>query len=68
MKFDNFSQTTMEEVIPDNGEHWLNVAAYCALLTSAWQREARPVRLLGAGLRLEPLRDDMTSQLPLFDA
>ena len=67
VKFDNFSQTTMEEVIPDNGEHWLNVAAYCALLTSAWQREARPVRLLGAGLRLEPLRDDMTSQLPLFD-
>ena len=68
VKFDNFSQTTMEEVIPDNGEHWLNESAYHALLASAWRRQARPVRLLGAGLRLEPLRNDMSSQLLLFGA
>ena len=63
----NFTQTTMEEIIPDNGEHWLNEAAYAALLASAWQREQRPVRLLGAGLRLEPLQDDKASQLLLFE-
>ncbi|TDG14229.1 DNA polymerase IV [Seongchinamella unica] len=67
VKFNNFTHTTMEEVIPENGEHWLNEAAFRALLSSAWQRGQRPVRLLGAGLRLEPLRDDMTGQLVLFD-
>ncbi len=67
VKFDNFTQTTMEEIIPDSGEHWLNEAAYAALLASAWQREQRPVRLLGAGLRLEPLQDDKASQLLLFE-
>ena len=67
LKFNNFTQTTMEEVIPDHGEHWLNEPAYRALLHSAWQRGRRPVRLLGAGLRLEPLGDDLDQQLHLFD-
>lgn len=66
VKFDNFEQTTMEEVIADNGEHWLNESAYRALLHTAWQRGKRPVRLLGAGLRLEPSSRDMEKQLALF--
>jgi len=67
VKFNNFTQTTMEEVISENGEHWLNERAFMALLARAWQRGQRPVRLLGAGLRLEPLHDEMTGQLPLFN-
>jgi len=66
VKFDNFNQTTMEEVIPDNGEHWLQEHAYLALLHTAWRRGNRPVRLLGAGLRLEPRQRAIEGQLPLF--
>jgi DNA polymerase-4 len=66
VKFDNFEQTTIEEIISDSGEHWLNEKAYHALLHSAWQRGSRPVRLLGAGLRLEPLHKEMEMQLVLF--
>lgn len=68
LKFDNFRQTTMEEIIPGNGEHWLQRDAYSALLQSAWQRHRRPVRLLGAGLRLEPRDRVGEEQLPLFGA
>ncbi|PLW68766.1 DNA polymerase IV [Pseudohalioglobus lutimaris] len=66
VKFSDFTQTTMEEIIPDNGEHWLNVAAYHGLLQTAWQRGRRPVRLLGAGLRLEPRNRSNQEQLLLF--
>ncbi|RLQ22824.1 DNA polymerase IV [Seongchinamella sediminis] len=66
VKFNNFSQTTMEELIAENGEHWLREDAFQALLNRAWRRGQRPVRLLGAGLRLEPLRDDLAPQLLLF--
>lgn len=66
VKFDNFNQTTMEEVLPDSGAHWLDEAAYRALLHTAWRRGSRPVRLLGAGLRLEPKQRVMEGQLPLF--
>ena len=68
LKFDDFNQTTMEEIIPGNGEHWLKLAAYTALLHSAWQRRQRPVRLLGAGIRLEPWEQVGEEQLPLFEA
>jgi DNA polymerase-4 len=54
VKFNDFTQTTIEEKIPDTGEHWLDRATYQRLLSTAWRRQARPVRLLGAGLRLEP--------------
>ena len=66
VKFDNFSQTTMEEIIPGNGEHWLRREAYLALLHSAWLRGKRPVRLLGAGIRLEPRDTVAEDQLLLF--
>jgi DNA polymerase IV len=68
VKFDNFKQTTMEEVITDNGEHWLQEQAFRALLHTAWRRGNRPVRLLGAGLRLEPRQRVLEGQLPLFES
>ena len=39
-------------------------AEYQALLEKAWQRKARPVRLLGVGVRLAP--PDASNQLGLF--
>lgn len=68
VKFDNFNQTTMEEIIPDSGEHWLQEGAYRALLHTAWRRGERPVRLLGAGLRLEPRQTVLEGQLQLFES
>ncbi|AQA20301.1 DNA polymerase IV [Halioglobus japonicus] len=68
VKFNNFEQTTIEEVIPANGEHWLQPVAYRALLERAWQRQSRPVRLLGAGLRLNPRSEVREAQLALFEA
>lgn len=66
VKFDNFTQTTMEEVISDSSDQWLQREAYQRLLASAWQRGSRPVRLLGAGLRLNPRQRENDPQLTLF--
>ncbi len=66
VKFNDFNQTTMEEVIPDSSDQWLDTEAYQRLLVSAWQRAERPVRLLGAGLRLNPRSTEGTPQLNLF--
>jgi DNA polymerase-4 len=55
IKFNDFSQTTQEETIGASGELWKERERYHRLLASAWPRGARPVRLLGAGLRLQPL-------------
>jgi len=67
LKFKNFTQTTQEELIGDNGEPWLSFEAFQRLLLSAWERGAMPVRLLGAGLRLEPRAGDSEEQLRLFE-
>ena len=66
VRFNDFSRTTVEELIPENGDHWLNTGAYHALLRQAWDRGRKPVRLLGAGLRLAPRRADDHEQLALF--
>lgn len=67
LKFKNFTQTTQEEIIGDSGEPWLQADAFQRLLLSAWQRGSMPVRLLGAGLRLEPRFTDSDEQLRLFE-
>ncbi|PAU79545.1 DNA polymerase IV [Halomonas salipaludis] len=60
VRFDDFSLTTMEGMgsagDPQGFQH---------LLEQAWQRGARPVRLLGVGVRLVP--EDAQRQLTLFD-
>lgn len=66
VKFRDFTQTTLEAVIPDLGEPWLDREEYQRLMFAAWQRQSLPVRLLGAGLRLEPRSSGKQDQLGLF--
>lgn len=66
IKYNDFTQTTVEEVIGASGEAWHDAARFHRLLTTAWPRGAKPVRLLGAGLRLQPLGGDGLDQLNLF--
>ena len=69
VKFRDFTQTTLEEAIADRREAWLIVSEYRRLLIAGWQRKSLPVRLLGAGLRLEPREDESDEdQLGLFEA
>jgi len=69
VKFRDFTQTTLEESIPDRGDAWLIPAEYRRLIIAGWQRKSLPVRLLGAGLRLEPRKDESDEgQLGLFES
>jgi DNA polymerase-4 len=68
VKFRNFSQTTLEEILPDRSEAWLQRAEYQRLLLAARARKPLSVRLLGAGLRLTPRHADEADQLSLFAA
>lgn len=59
LKFNDFQQTTVETpYLPDN-----EVEKFGVLLTQAWDRKKRPVRLIGVGYRL---RSDSPKQLSLF--
>lgn len=49
LKFNNFVTTTMERQALESG-----IEGYEHLTREAWQRQARPVRLMGVGVRLEP--------------
>jgi len=70
IKYRDFSQTTLEEAMSVSGEAWNNLEHYHRLVTTAWPRGAKPVRLLGAGLRLLPRvgssEESQRLQLPLF--
>ncbi len=67
IKFRDFNQTTKEEVL-EPGRAWLLPEAFHRLLASAWPRGSKPVRLLGAGLRLSPVAScELGEQLGLFD-
>ncbi|MEM0952824.1 MAG: DNA polymerase IV [Pseudomonadota bacterium] len=66
VKFRDFTQTTLEEAYEERGGSWLAVADFRRLLTGARQRKPLTVRLLGAGLRLEPRGGDNLDQLNLF--
>ena len=67
IKYNDFTQTTVEETIGASGEAWNNADQFHRLVTTAWPRGAKPVRLLGAGLRLQPLGSGDLDQLSLFD-
>lgn len=67
LKFRDFTQTTLEELIIDRGEPWRLTEEFRRLLLTARTRKPLPVRLLGAGLRLEPSSDGENDQLTLFD-
>ncbi|MEP1470603.1 MAG: DNA polymerase IV [Halieaceae bacterium] len=68
IKYQDFTQTTLEEPLPADGKPWNDAADFRRLLAAAWPRGAKPVRLLGAGLRLRPLADEEESQLSLFES
>lgn len=56
IKYTDFTQTTLEEGIGSSGESWCDPPHFRRLLQTAWPRGAKPVRLLGAGLRLQPAK------------
>ncbi|MDE0841572.1 MAG: DNA polymerase IV [Porticoccaceae bacterium] len=63
VKFDNFTSTTLERQL--NCE--ISLSSYQELLFEAWGRGARPVRLLGLGVRFIDHSEAQTgSQLRLF--
>jgi DNA polymerase-4 len=61
LKFHDFTQTTLEQAGAG-----FELASYRSLLTSAFARGARPVRLLGVGVRLRDLRGG-PRQMELFE-
>lgn len=66
IKFNDFNQTTQEAGIGASGEDWHDRRRFHQLLKAAWPRGGKPVRLLGAGLRLQPLVARDMDQLSLF--
>ncbi len=66
IRFRDFSRTTLEAGIADRGEPWLNREEYGRLMSGARARKPLSVRLLGAGLRLEPRESEDEDQLSLF--
>jgi len=60
IRFDDFRQTTAE-----CGGNNPDAVAWGRLLEEGWQRRARPVRLLGVGVRFAPV-DEKAGQLALF--
>jgi DNA polymerase IV len=67
IKYNDFTQTTLEELMGERGEAWNDRARFQQLVATAWPRGAKPVRLLGAGLRLQPRAASDLDQLSLFD-
>jgi len=51
IKFHDFTTTTKEMA----ARSWPQIEDFKRLLTEAWHRQAKPVRLLGLGVRLEDL-------------
>ncbi|MDD7804899.1 MAG: DNA polymerase IV [Endozoicomonas sp. (ex Botrylloides leachii)] len=66
IKFDDFTQTTLEESIGSGNSK--PVEHFNILLNRAWDRGQRSVRLLGLGFRLNGRYDDASLlQMTLFD-
>jgi DNA polymerase-4 len=62
LKFHDFKTTTHERAISE----WPTVAAFKALLETAWDRREEPVRLIGIGVRLASVKKEKeTGQLSL---
>jgi len=73
VKFKDFTQTTLEETISPsllvNLSTWRDISEYSRMLTQAWRRSEKPIRLLGMGIRLltsESVNEQV--QLDLFEA
>jgi DNA polymerase-4 len=66
VKFRDFSQTTLEALIEDREKQWSNPGEFLPLALAARARKSLSVRLLGAGLKLEPRAAGEEEQLSLF--
>lgn len=67
LRFRDFTQSTLDEALPSPAEPWHQPEVFARLLQKCWQRKSLPIRLLGAGLRLEPRAPaPQKPQLPLF--
>lgn len=62
LKFNDFTTTTVERVGTKTVE-----ADYHDLLVEGWERKARPVRLIGLGVRLMDDGDHASERLPFSD-
>ncbi|AZZ93210.1 DNA polymerase IV [Hahella sp. KA22] len=67
VKFADFTQTTLEELLPGYSCQWRSLPDYLRLMSAAWARQKKPVRLLGMGVRLkDPKNNNIGEQLSLF--
>lgn len=68
VKFNDFTQTTLEESFNIATDTWDKPQAFTRMLVQAWRRSEKPVRLLGLGLRLlTPAESTNLLQLNLFN-
>jgi DNA polymerase-4 len=61
IKFHDFTQTTMECICPTP-----DPTIFASLLSQAWQRGAKPVRLLGVGVRFAEIKPHAPESLSLW--
>lgn len=66
VKFNDFSQTTLEQSLSGVSQDWDALHEYQRLMNAAWQRGAKPVRLLGVGVRLRETSVGLGPQLQLM--
>ena len=50
VKFHDFTQTTLEKRLSSQQEDWDNKDAFQSMISEAWKRSNKPVRLLGIGV------------------
>lgn len=71
VKFNDFTQTTLEETLPTqlrSESSWQNASEYGRMVKQAWLRSEKPVRLIGMGVRLlVPKNSSEFIQLDLFN-
>ncbi len=51
----DFTQTTLEEMLPASDARWQDLERYHQLVLTAVKRHNKPIRLLGLGVRVVPL-------------
>lgn len=68
IKFSDFSQTTLEESLNPHDKQWQSEAVYLRLIQEASQRQKKPIRLMGMGIRLNRIKSaSQREQLDLFE-
>ena len=69
IKFNDFTQTTLEELCALSEKELYSPDYFIKLATRAWERREKPVRLLGVGFRLHDLKPpEAQAQLELFES